>query len=169
MIYEYSEEGRRIMQPRGGVLERGVWEGARRGAGVHISAKTGDPQGQLALGVCYYYGQGAKQDDVCAAELWEKAAVHSHPGALSNLTICYQAGCGVALDPAKTMTLLDYAATAGSTHAQHNLALAYTFGSHSPPHDIKKVCSLFEAAAAPADHTPAAPPLPLTSLNMKRT
>jgi uncharacterized protein len=143
------------MQPRGGVLERGVWDGARRGAGVHVSAKVGDPQGQLALGVCYYYGQGAEQDDVCAAELWEKAAVHSHPGALSNLTMYYQAGRGVALDPAKTMALLDHATTAGSTHAQHNLALAYIFGFHSLPRDIEKVRSLFEAAATTTDHIPA--------------
>lgn len=73
--------------------------------------------------------QCAKNNDsIGAAEYYQKAAAHRHPGAQNNLGNMYKAGRGVNRDPQKAFELFLDAATHSNIVAMRNLATCYQEG-----------------------------------------
>jgi TPR repeat protein len=80
-------------------------------------ASKGDPLAQIALGVCYYNGQGVPQDFKQAVFWTQKAADQGVADAQFNLGVCYEKGRGVPQDFKKAAHWFQKAADQGHASA----------------------------------------------------
>lgn len=81
-------------------------------------AAAGDANAQLALGWCYGYGKGIKQDDQEAAKWVAKSAEQGNAAAQLSLGRCYENGTGVEKDITKARELVYKSARQGHVDAQ---------------------------------------------------
>jgi uncharacterized protein len=88
----------------------------------------GSPDGNFAIGLLYYKGEGVKRDMREAASFFRKAADHGHAGARNNLGLMHAQGSGVPRDYRKAARWYRMAAEQGYDKAQFNLGLLYAHG-----------------------------------------
>ena len=74
------------------------------------AAEQGDSEAQFALGFMYETGEGVPEDDVKAAQWYEKAAQQGEPNAQNNLGLLYAFGKGVRKDLVQAYFWFDIAA-----------------------------------------------------------
>ncbi len=89
--------------------------------GVKTLAQQGDSEAQCDLGLCYYNGEGVRQDYERAAYWWSKAAKQGHVDSMNNLGLCYDYGHGVEKSKAQAIYWYKKAAEHGSKESQDNL------------------------------------------------
>lgn len=82
-----------------------------------------------ALGLCYYDGEGVKQDFSKAFELWTQAAQLGNTDSLIGLAFCYKDGEGTEKDLDKSLELFTKAAVADNAEACWRLAEFYEDGT----------------------------------------
>ena len=92
------------------------------------AAKEGHADAQCGLAICYYNGEGIKQDYEQAFNWWKKAAVQGDAYAQHWLAICYYNGNGVKQDYEQAFNWWKTAAEQGVADAQHSLGLCYYKG-----------------------------------------
>ena len=87
-------------------------EPSAAGAEMYLRRKAdqGSREAQLWLGNAYRYGVGAKQDDVQAAQWYQKASDQQYALAQYMLGRCYEEGRGVPKDIKRAVTLYGKAA-----------------------------------------------------------
>ncbi|KAL0240934.1 hypothetical protein GEMRC1_006170 [Eukaryota sp. GEM-RC1] len=110
----------------------------RRSLGKSINwcqqhAEFGDQLAMTALGYCFYYGEGTKQDYLKAVYWFQIASDLGHSGAMFNLGCCYKSEKGVPQDHSKAVQWYQNAATLGDSRAMNNLGNCYKNG-----HGIKQ-------------------------------
>ena len=86
-------------------------------------AQKGKPISQFNVGMCYYFGEGVKEDKKAAVEWLTKAASKNLAVAQFNLGLCYQEGEGVEYDDSKAVRLLHKAAAQAYPPAMYNLSI----------------------------------------------
>ena len=92
------------------------------------AAEAGDPEAQVLLGICYYFGDGIPRDVEEAARWYRKAAEQGHAEAQCRLGLCYDAGTGVLQDKAEAMEWYRRAAEQGHPDALHLVGGCYYYG-----------------------------------------
>jgi TPR repeat protein len=95
---------------------------------MRAKAEQGDAEAQFDLGMSYFYGRGAKQDDREAARWIRRAADKGFPSAQYNLGLMYQDGRGVRRDDTEGARWLRLSADQGNASAQNSLGSIYTVG-----------------------------------------
>lgn len=93
------------------------------------AALLGDVRAIAALGRCYQFGAGVKQDLEKAREQYELAADQDYAPALCDLGLCYENGTGVAKDEAMAAELYARAAEQEYAPAFGCLGLCYEMGT----------------------------------------
>ena len=66
--------------------------------GLELMANLGNPEAQLKLGHCYFYGRGVRENKRVAVEWYRKAAEQGLAEAQYRLGDCYSRGLGVSLE-----------------------------------------------------------------------
>ena len=84
-------------------------------------ANKGEAWAQNNLGVCYYTGNGVKQDFNEAAKWYRKSAEQGHVHAQYNLGLCYEFGLGVYEDLKEAKKWYKKAADNGHEKARERL------------------------------------------------
>ncbi len=84
------------------------------------------------LGFMYYHGEGVRQDDKRAVELFEKAAEAGDVESTFNLGKMYEYGMSVAQDDARAAGWYRRAAELGDPAAQYNASIMYYKGQGVP-------------------------------------
>ena len=92
------------------------------------AADLGEPNAQYNLGLCYYKGQGIKQDLEEAVKWLKKAAGQGLVFAQYNLGVCYYSGQGVKQDFKEAAKWFRLAADQEFPAAQYNLGFCYATG-----------------------------------------
>ncbi|MCL2075235.1 MAG: sel1 repeat family protein [Betaproteobacteria bacterium] len=87
---------------------------------IRIAAEQGYAPAQFHLGVMYEYGQGMPQDDLEAANWYQKSAEQGYVDAQFSLGIMHYAGQGVPQDFVLAYVPLSLAAASGDEQALHN-------------------------------------------------
>ena len=85
-------------------------------------------QAVFNLALMYQNGEGVKQDEAKAFELYERAHRAGHEGSTCNLGMMYMKGVGVRQNKEKGFELLQQAHTAGHADATFNVAASYDNG-----------------------------------------
>jgi len=116
-------------------------------AELERDAAKGIAEAQNDLGLMYQNGEGVPQDDVKAAEWFQKAADQANAEAQTNLGAMYANGKGVAQDDAKAVAWFQRAASHGLAEAQFNLGLMYAKG-RGVPIDEARAVEWYQKAAA---------------------
>ena len=80
-------------------------------------AKNGNPDAQLGLGNCYYYGEGVEQNYAEAVRWYRKAAEQGYADAQHNLGNCYYYGTGIEQNYSEAVRWLRKAAEQGDKDA----------------------------------------------------
>jgi len=88
----------------------------------------GGPDGDFAIGLMYYKGEGVKRDMREAASFFHKAADQGHAGAQNNLGLMHAQESGVSRDYREAVRWYRMAAEQGYDKAQFNLGLLYARG-----------------------------------------
>jgi len=88
----------------------------------------GGPDGDFAIGLMYYKGEGVKRDMREAASFFHRAADQGHAGAQNNLGLMHVQGSGVPMDYKEAVRWYRMAADQGYDKAQYNLGLLYARG-----------------------------------------
>ena len=88
----------------------------------------GGPDGDFAIGLMYYKGEGVKRDMRVAASFFHRAADQGHAGAQNNLGLMHAQGSGVSRDYREAARWYRMAAEQGFDKAQLNLGLLYARG-----------------------------------------
>ena len=91
-------------------------------------AEKGDAEAETSLGLCYYVGQGFRQDYEEAAKWFRKAAERGAAHAQYFLGLCYDEGHGVPKDSPKAAYWFTKAANQGNADAQCYLGSCYWTG-----------------------------------------
>jgi len=85
-----------------------------------------NPEGQVLLGLCYYYGAGGVSQDLAMSENWfRKAAKQGYTEGQYRLAMCYYKGEGVQEDKVEAVKWLHKAAELGHVEAQYQLGTHY--------------------------------------------
>jgi TPR repeat protein len=93
---------------------------------LHAQARSGDPEAQFALGVCYDNADGVPRDPVAAANWYRFAADSGHALAQFHLGLMLNAGdVGFERDDEEAAIWFRKAAEQGIADAQFNLGLMY--------------------------------------------
>ncbi len=92
------------------------------------AADQGYAPAQLALGSCYFCGEGVPQDEAKGADLYEKAAQAGASKAQKLLGLCYQYGWGKTKNPALAFEWFMKAAEQGDAEAQLEAGRSYLRG-----------------------------------------
>lgn len=96
-------------------------------------ARAGNPQAQLRLGLLYYHGQGVKENDARAFELFEQAAEKGLADAQFQLANMYAFGTATVpadVDPNRLAARWYFeAARQGHAEAQYSLGIMFLTGS----------------------------------------
>ena len=130
-------------------------EPSAAGAEMYLRRKAdqGSREAQLWLGNAYRYGVGAKQDDVQAAQWYQKASDQQYALAQYMLGRCYEEGRGVPKDIKRAVTLYGKAAGQDCQRAQLRLGqcLAAGRGAEKNP----AAAAIWFKMAANRDYPPA--------------
>jgi len=86
------------------------------------------PEGDFALGLMYYKGEGVKRDHKEAASLFREAAEQGHAGAQYNMGLMRLNGRGIGKDLRKAARWFYLSAEQEYARAQYNLGLMYARG-----------------------------------------
>ena len=89
------------------------------------AAEQGDADAQYYLGLCYYRGEGIKQNYEDAVKWYRKAADQGNANAQYRLGYCYEHGEGVPLDYEEAVKWYRKAAEQGYGDAQYKLGFCY--------------------------------------------
>ncbi len=109
----------------------------------------GDPDGDFAVGVMHYKGEGVARDAGEAAGWFRRAAENGHAGARYNLGLLYLNGEGVTRDRREAARWFRLAADQGYVKAQLNLGLMYAQGD-GVDKDRREAVRWFRQAAGEA-------------------
>lgn len=112
------------------------------------NAEKGDSKAQYNLGVCYFKGDGVKQDFAKAAEWFKKSSDQGYGHAQCFLALCYTFGKGVKQDHAEALRLYREAAKKDIAEAQYNLGVFYETGKGGVTADEEKAKEWYLKAAA---------------------
>ena len=96
--------------------------------GIRKAADQGDAAAQVALGACYYFGEGVEQDYRESVTWYRKAADQGDATAQLNLGHCYEKGEGVEQDYQEAVTWYRKAADQGDAAVQCALGVCYYTG-----------------------------------------
>ena len=96
------------------------------------SAKQGDAEAQIYLGIMYRGGEGVPVDYFEAVKWYRRAAEQGHPRAQTKLAISYTLGRGVEQDHQQALQWYLRAAQQGYVDAQLSLGELYSSGSGIP-------------------------------------
>lgn len=88
----------------------------------------GSPEGDFALGLMYYKGEGVRRDPGEAVQHFRRAAEQGHAGAQYNMGLMRLYGHGVGRDPRRAARWFHLSARQGYARAQYNLGLMYARG-----------------------------------------
>lgn len=110
-------------------------------------AKQDYAPSQYMLGICYYNGDGEKQDIDKAVYWFEKAARQGHPHSQRILGDCYYNSVGKEENFYKAAYWYEKAAEQEDANAQYDLGLCY-YNGVGKEQDLKKAIEWFEEAAA---------------------
>jgi hypothetical protein len=86
------------------------------------------PEGDFALGLMYYKGEGVKCDRFAAVYYFRRSAEQGHAGAQYNLGLMRLHGTGVSKDLRKAARWFYLSAEQKNARAQYNLGLMYARG-----------------------------------------
>ena len=112
------------------------------------AAEKGDSKAQYNLGVCYFKGDGVKQDFGKAVEWFKKSSEQGYGHAQCFLALCYTFGKGVKQDHAEALRLFREAAKKDIAEAQFNLGNFYETGKGGVTADVEKAKEWYLKAAA---------------------
>ena len=101
---------------------------------------------QYYLGMCYYYGEGVKQDYEAAVKLYREAAEQGVADAQCELGLCYYFGEGVEQDYEEAVKWYRKAAEQGYASAQYNLGVCY-YNGKGVEQDYEEVVKWYRKAA----------------------
>ena len=110
------------------------------------AAELNDPQGQVLLGLCLYFGHGIKQNYSEAFKWIRMAADQGLARAQNYLGVCYDHGRGVKEDKKEAFKWFRMAAEQGYADAQSQLGYCYASGE-GVEEDKKEAIKWFRMAA----------------------
>ncbi len=110
------------------------------------AAKEGHADAQCGLAICYYNGEGIKQDYEQAFNWWKKAAEKGDTDAQYGLAICYYNGEGVKQNNEQAFNWWKKAAVQGDAYAQHWLAICY-YNGNGVKQDYEQAFNWWKTAA----------------------
>jgi uncharacterized protein len=110
-------------------------------------ANAGDAPAQLAVGVTYERGDGAKPDYAQAESWYRRAAIQNNSEAQIRLAALYRDGRGVKRDVVEAAAWYRKAADSGNVIAQGTLGILYSVGQGVPHSDVDAYYWLALAAA----------------------
>ncbi len=84
---------------------------------------------QYYLGLCYYFGEGTKQDYKKAFKWFEIVSKKGHKNAQCYLGVCYYLGDGIKKDYKKAVEWYEKSAEQGDEDAQRRLSVCYYLGN----------------------------------------
>lgn len=111
-------------------------------------AEQGDATAQYNLGVLYETRSGVEEDDIQAAQWYEKAAAQGHAEAQFHLGLLYQFDKGVPHDSVTAAQWYEKAAVQGHAEAQFRLGQLYEIGFDNVQQDGTQAVKWLEQAAA---------------------
>ena len=114
---------------------------------IRMSAEQGDAAAQFNLGVMYFNGRGAPQNDTEAVRWYRMAAEQGNGDGQVNLGLMYAYGRSVPQNDTEAVRWFRMAAEQGSVNAQRNLGLRY-FNGEGIPKDYVQAYAWFNIAAA---------------------
>jgi TPR repeat protein/serine/threonine protein kinase len=117
---------------------------------LHAEAKKGAVDYQTALGFCYAYGIGIKQDYKCAANWYEMAAAQGDAKAQCNLALLYETGQGVKKSQKKAIKYYNQSAEKGDRTAMFNLGVCFYKGD-GVKKDLVQACIYLKPLADEGD------------------
>jgi TPR repeat protein len=113
-----------------------------------MMAEKGDVEAMNSYANLLYWGaRGFARDHDKALELWEKAAVHDHVGALCGAASMYVRGEGTDVNVERAVELYERAAAMGSPTALNGLGYAYFLGQGGLEEDKERAFGYFLEAA----------------------
>ncbi len=114
---------------------------------LKTAADDGHAMAQCDYGVCLVEGKGVEQNEVAAAEYWQKSADNGFPFAMHKIGVCYfKALCGLAQNNEKAFEYFKKAAEGGVRDSMYNLAYCYQQGVGVQA-DVKKSVEWMKKAA----------------------
>jgi len=100
-------------------------------------AEQNDPQGQYAMAIMYYLGEGVPKSFEKAMELYKAAAEQGYADAQNNLGVMYDQGEGVDVNYKEAMKWYLLAAENGNGEAPNNIGVMYMIGLGIPRDYVK--------------------------------
>ena len=101
------------------------------------ASKEGDAEAQYNLGVCYYNGEGVRQNRKKASRWWLRSAKQGNPKAQLEVALGYYHGENYPKDYVESVKWCRLAAEQGFAEAQYCLGSHYYYGSGSKKTTIK--------------------------------
>ena len=120
--------------------------------GIRKAADQGDAAAQVALGACYYFGEGVEQDYRESVTWYRKAAAQGDATAQLNLGHCYEKGEGVEQDYREAAEWYRKAAGQGNADAQVALG-SYYYAGEGVEQDYREAVTWYRKAADQGDVT----------------